>query len=395
MTFASLFRVSLIAATLSVATALTLPAQRLGPAPKRPKIASADTNNARLYWDHAMSVFEKDPKAAAAAFYWSARIDPTSAQALYGRSVALTLSNQSLLTNMMSTGRRRDSKEQREVDSLKLRAFMIDPFLYTQLEKRMLMAWVQQMSGGVDAAQLNFEVERMLRTADVSMRAWVAYNQGVFPRALQLYAEAIKNAKEKSGFRVERGRTFALLGNADSAIVEFNLALEEMRKKDKKDIVILYNSKALLEHGIGLLLERSEKVADARDAYGKALQEDLSYYPAHLRLGLLAIDAKDTTTALSELELAAQIATDEPQMHFTYGFALLQFGRHADAVKSFNKAIELEPFYARPYEMLGEALEKSGDRAGAAAAYSKFLVYASQQDPGRDTATRKVAELSK
>lgn len=398
MKYSQLLRALVAIATVAVLGATTLPAQRLGPPPKRPKAgAVADTNDARQYLDYAMSVFEKDPSASAAGFYWAARIDPTSATALYGRSMALTLSNRGLLNNMMSSSRRRnDSKDQRAVDSLRLRALMIDPFLFTPLEKRLFKAWLTQGSAGSpDEFELNYEIERYLRNADPYTRGWVAYSEGSFARALSLYAEAMKSAKEKAGYRVERGRTFSLIGNADSAIAEFDLALDELRKRDNKDIVVMYNSKAVLEHSIGTLMERSQNIAGARTAYGKALQEDLSYYPAHLRLGLLSIDAGDTTTALSELDLAAQIAVDEPQVHFIYGFALSRFGKNADAIRELNKAITLEPFYARPYEVLAEILEKTGDRAGAIAAYDKFLAYASQGDVGRPGAVQKRAALGK
>lgn len=351
-----------------------------------------------------MDVFESNPDGSAAAFYWAARIEPNFASALYGRRAALILSNYKLLNAHMSGGRRRyDSKELRAADSLYLRALMIDPFLYTPLDKRMFTAYLRE-SALQEARRtgeqltpdlVDFYITSYLRRADIETRAWVAYSDGVFSRALSLYADAIKATKEKAGLRIDRARTFGILGNGDSAIVEFNLALDELRKKDAKNLVMLYNSKAVLEHSIGTMLERDHKTSAAREAYGKALQEDLSYYPAHMRLGLLAVDANDTTTALSELDLAAQIATDEPFVHSTYGFALHRFGKTAEAIAELNKAIEQEPLYARPYALLTEILQKKGDKAGALAAADKFLSVASQRDPDRAMITQRRAELSK
>lgn len=382
-----------------------LPAQRLGPAPKRPKVpATLDTNDAYAYHDWAVDVFETDPAGSAAAFYWAARIEPNFARALYGRRAALILSNLKLLNTYMSGSRRRyDSKELRAADSLYLRALMIDPFLYTPLDKRMFTAYLRESAlqearrtgEQLTPELVDFYIVSYLRRADIETRAWVAYSDGVFPRALSLYAEAIKSTKEKAGLRVDRARTFGMLGNADSAIYEFNLALEELRKKDSKNLVALYNSKAVLEHSIGMMLEGDRKISAAREAYGRALQEDLSYYPAHMRLGLLAIDANDTTTALSELDLAAQIAADEPYVHSTYGLALSRFGKTTEAIAELNKAVEQEPLYARPYALLTEILQKKGDKAGALAAANKFLSVASQKDPDRVTITQRRAELSK
>lgn len=401
----SLRYVTLLAACVLVSVT-SLPAQRLGPAPKRPKVpATLDTNDAIAYHDFAMDIFERDPAASAAAFYWAARIQPNYASALYGRRAALVLSNQKLLKIYMAGGRRRaDSKELRATDSLYLRALMIDPFLYTRLDKRLFTAYIREsiaqesrMSGvsDIDVNQMNYFIEQWLRQSDNETRAWVAYNDGVFKRALSLYAEALKSTKDKAGIRIERGRTFILTGAADSAIAEFKLALEELRKKDAKDLVVLYNSKAVLEHSIGALLEGKSDIAAAREAYGKALQEDLSYYPAHLRLGLLAVDAKDTTAALNELDLAAQIATDEPFVHFTYAYALSQFGKPNESIAELNKAISQEPLYARPYALLVDLLDKKGDKAGALGAADRFLSVAGQRDPDRVAITQKRAELAK
>lgn len=371
-----------------------LEAQRLGPAPKRPKIGSlADTNDARMYHDYGMEVFDKEPDAAAAAFYWAARIDPTMASALYGRRAALILSNKGLLGNyMLGTRKRKDSKEIRAVDSLYLRALMLDPFLYTRLDKQLFTAYVrgkvQESSrlggnGDVGSVELDFFINQWLRQSDVETRAWIAYNDGQFKKALDYYRDALKSARYKAELHTERGRVFSLVGQADSAIVELNLALDELRKRDAKELVVLYNSKAVLEHSIGELQLRSNNLPAAREAYGRALQEDLSYYPAHLRLGRLALMANDTANAVSELDLATQIAPDEPDVHFAEALVLASFGKTADAIVHVRKAAQLEPYYAAPNALLGELLEQSADQAGALVAYDRFLLLAARADAER------------
>jgi len=67
--------------------ALSLAAQNI---PKRPPLEGADTNQAAAYYQYGLSVLQQDPRKAADAFYWAARIDPTWAQPLYaGRIVFL------------------------------------------------------------------------------------------------------------------------------------------------------------------------------------------------------------------------------------------------------------------------------------------------------------------
>src|SRR5207237_8276038 len=108
----------------------------------------------------------------------------------------------------------------------------------------------------------------------------------------------------------------------DSALSELTQAVDELRKTDKKDLVYVYESKALVEHSIGLVQQRLGDKAAAKEAFGRALQEDLSYFPAHVQLGYIALEAKDTTTALSEMDLAVQIRADDAPLRSLYGYTL-------------------------------------------------------------------------
>jgi tetratricopeptide (TPR) repeat protein len=180
---------------------------------------------------------------------------------------------------------------------------------------------------------------------------------------------------------------------SDSAITELNLALDELRKQDQTDLVVFYDSKALAEYSIGVLLEGAGSVDSAREAYGRALQEDLSYYPAHMRLGLLALGKHDTTTAVSELALAAQLATDEPHIRYVNGYVLAAAHRYSESVTELRKAVELEPMYALPYLHLGQVYEVLEKGPESLAAYQAFLAHASRNDPQREFATERVADL--
>jgi tetratricopeptide (TPR) repeat protein len=366
--------------------------QRLGPAPKRPKASTiVDTNDALGYFRYGTDIFDNDPKTAAAAFYWAARIDPNNAEALYARRAALVMADEGMMRQYMEGGRRaHNSKEMRALDSLQYRALKINPFVYRRLDKRMFMTYLRKSNersspatGRATSSEFQYVMESYLRTAGPGTRAWIAYTEGDFPEALSLYAQAMKSTKEKADLRIERARIFAMRAQQDSAIAEFRLALEELRKKDAKDLVVFYDSKAVMEHSVGVLLEQTDDFAGAKEAYGRALQEDLSYYPAHMRLGLLALNDKDTTTAISELELATQIAADEPVVRFTHGYTLAAAGRNAEALEQIKKAIEIEPYYARPYIVLGQVHEALKDGPSALAAYNDFMARATQSDGQR------------
>jgi Flp pilus assembly protein TadD len=398
-----MYRLMMVAA-LAVAVSRPLAAQRLGPPVERPPLRDlTDTNDAQAYYDLGLDNFERSPETAAAAFYWAARINPAWGEPLYARRAALLMNDKRLMAKVMEGNRRTlESAEVRRLDSLQFRALLLTPFLYRRLDRAMLVAYIREdairqsrMSGGGEPARadLDFYIERYLRESGSSTRAWLAYGDGDFPTALRHYAAALGSARNKAGIRLERGRIFGMRGQVDSAVSELRLALDELRKQDQKDLVVFYDSKALAEYSIAVLLEGAGNTDGARDAYGQALQEDLAYYPAHMRLGLLALGKGDTTTAQSELALAADLAANEPHIRYVHGFVLAVAHHYPESAVELKKAIELEPFYALPYLRLGQVYEQLQKGPEALAAYQGFLAHSSQKDIQRAYAADRAREI--
>jgi Tfp pilus assembly protein PilF len=142
-----------------------------------------------------------------------------------------------------------------------------------------------------------------------------------------------------------------------------------------------------------MIHEQTDNLAAAREAYGRALQENLSYYPAHTRLGLVALIAGDTATALSELDLSVQLAPQEITARVTYGTLLARVGRTDEATAQLRQAAELEPYYALPQYLLGRVAEARQERVPAVAAYRAFLARASQRDQRRAEVVQRIADL--
>jgi tetratricopeptide (TPR) repeat protein len=378
-------------------------AQRYGPAPKRPRDASIpDSNDARAYLSFGQRAAETDPDAAVAAFYWAARLDPMSGDALYGLAMTRVMRSRPLLATWMRGGRfTLKTKDLRAIDSLLFRAHVLDPFLNRRLERPMFMAYirndVEQRTRGsreqISPGELDFAINSYLSSAGPETQAWMAHADGDMERSLSLYADAMKREKSKSWYQIERGRIFGRLARSDSAISQFQSALVELRAADAKDLVILYNSKAVLEHSIAVMLEQKDDVAGAREAYGRALQEDLSYYPAHLRLGMLATTSGDTSTAVSELDLAVQIAPEEPHVRLMFASALISMGSLDRALPHLKKAVEVEPNWATPYVGLAQLLERASDGPGALAAYNGYFAHAPANHPHRAIMTERLKAL--
>lgn len=376
---------------VALCAASELSAQRYGPPPKRPRHESIpDTNDARAYLAFGQRFAETDPDASSAAFYWAARLDPMSGDALYGLAMTRVMRNRQLLASWMRGGRYSlKSRELKAIDSLLFRAHVLDPFLNQRLEKPSFMTFIRNeveaanrgSRNQIGPGELDFAVNSYLSTAGAETKAWMAHAEGNMEGALQLYSDAMRREKNKAGYLIERGRIFGRLARSDSAIAQFQLALTELRARDARDLVILYNSKAVLEHSIAMMLEQKDDVDGAREAYGRALQEDLSYYPAHLRLGLLASTLGDTATAFNELDLAVQVAPDEPHVRLLFASALIGSGHLDRALPHLRKAVELEPHWATPYVPLAQILERAGDGPAALAAYTGFFAHAPANHP--------------
>lgn len=384
---------------LLVALCLIPPAtdaqSRLGPVEKRPKLmAGLDTNDANNYFALGTRSLAERPDEAAAAFYWAARLDPSSADALGGRRAALIMRRPQTLKLYMEGGRRaRTNKDLIAMDTMQLRALRLDPLYFRKYDHAMLKAYYQaELRKDYPTAsgqEIDLAIRQYLTSGSDYMRGWVAYSEGRMEEALTNYGLALQKAKNKGYIRLERARVFTMQGVLPNAIAEFRLASEDLKKleTDKDEDIVFYNSIALVEHSLGVTYGRMGQVDSAKAALGRAITEDLSYFAAHMELGRLALAAKDTTTALSELALAAELATDEPWVHHLHGTTLLAAGQHAEAVAALKKAVELEPFHAESHFALGQALEKGGDRSGALEAYTRFVAIA----PRRDTQRRAIA----
>ena len=392
----------MLAALLTVVSS-PMRAQRLGPVEERPPLRDVtDTNDARAYFDVGVSAFERDPDRAAAAFYWAARLNPAWGEALYARRAALMMKDRGLRMQVYN-GNRKTSPEMRRLDSLQFRALMLSPFLFRRFDSEVLLSVIREdvirrsrLNGDAEPGrgELDYMIENYFRNSGDEMRGWLAYGRGNFGSALEFYGRAVGSARYPSYLWLERARIFGMRGEVDSAVVQFNLAIDAQRKQDQKDLVVFYDSKAQAEFSIGVLLEGRDNQSAAREAYGRALQEDLSYYPAHMQLGLLALSTHDTTTAMSELALAAQLAADEPHVRYMNGFVLAASRHYADAVVELKKAVELEPYYALPYLRLGQSYEQLDKGKEALAAYHGFLDRASKTDVQRAATEERVSDIT-
>lgn len=401
-------RLLLLLSVVSIFSVVSAAAVQAPREPKRPRLDSgADTNDAVVYYNRGMALLDRDPEGASRAFYWATRLDPTWAKALYARRIAGYMAEPRFLVRYLDGDRKAvESAEARRLDSLEGRAQRISPFFERDLDKLFYVHYFitaieegsrqhgGQLEGG-ERMELEFLIEQALRSNEVSpwLRAHLYQSERQFPQALSLFRSALRDTRDKVPIHVDLAQLFFATGEYDSSLAHLQAAEDVLGQRDADRLVRVYESREILEHAIAVIHERRGDLAAAREAYGRALQENLSYYPGHVRLGLLAFAAGDTAQAVQELGLAVEVAPAEVFARVTYGALLAQIGRSEEALPQLRKATELEPYYAVSYYLLGRVEDAAGQHADAITDYRAFLARASRRHPSRDEVTRRVADL--
>jgi tetratricopeptide (TPR) repeat protein len=400
---------ALTAVTLLLAP--TLRAQKAGKIPTRPRLdPGADTNDARSYYQYGVRMIDDKPEESVRAFYWASRIDPSSGEVLYAmRAAGLMAMSTDALVDYLDYSAKKRKPEFLALDSLLYRAYTINPFLYRSLDqsltRRVLEAEIRNENPGVDGAELNLFILRVMQ--DARQTAWQSYAHAQFPAALDQYAkqltmlERTKNKRNKraheddaSEIHAERSRIFYLIGNMDSALTEMSAAIAGMSERDAKETVILYESKAMYDQSIGMIHEKARHPDLAREAYAHALEEDLAYYSAHSRMASLQLESGDTTSAITEMELAVQLQPNDPVLLYKYATTLVRAKRDAEAATQLEKSVAADSFYAQPHMLLARMADVEQYTDEAVKEYQQFLSLAARSDPQVTLAKTRLAALT-
>lgn len=379
--------------------------RRIDPAPRRPALAAeADSNDAAAYYSRGVSLLPRHAEEAAAAFYWAIEIDPRSAAALYGRHASLLMAEgQRILDYYGLTDRPRHPADMMHVDSLYYRALMLDPFVQRRFEREVMRVLIASWLVGGDTRQvneqaaLNYQANLVMQRLAPVFRARIHAADGRVDDAIVEYDAALRENRRRQESRRwihhERGRVFALGGRDSLAHAELTAAITAEERRQQRELVRVYSNKALLEHSRGVLFERSGDAMEAREAYARALTEDLSYHPAHARLATLALAGGDTATALLEMALAAETAPNDAATRYAYGSLLVQTESWEAAAAELAAATELAPLFADAWLLLGAARHRRGDLPGALEAYRGFVERARRADPRREQVAAGLAQM--
>jgi tetratricopeptide (TPR) repeat protein len=358
-------------------TASSAAAQKV---PKRPELfAGADTNSWFTYYQAGLSNLRRRPDLAADDFYWAQRLNPGAPEPLYAGWVAYWKRRPERFWDYVA-GKRYvvESKEVQHIDSLRLKALQMNPMMYQGL-------WIELFD---DESALNMSL-------DPAMQGIIAYAHGNPMKAAERLGVAVKS-KENRSFRYERALALYQIAQYDTAANELQLLIDDMKKREEKKLVRMYESKQMYEYAIGILMLSKGDTSAARDALGKALTEDLAFAPAHVALSRLAAATGDTATAIQELSQAVEIDSTDVVAHYQLGVHLMMQNKTEEAKAQLRKAIALEPYFAQPYFPLAYILEFDENNKEAADMYLAYAARATRAEEQRASVARtKAAALQK
>lgn len=336
-----------------------------------PLPAEADSNSAYAYHWLGRQLLTTKPREAERAFHWAIQIDPAMAEAYQGQSIAILARNDGNYARFLQrTFDPRKRPELARADTLLAEARVRDPFLDQQLQIDM----IREQDASAFAAVRAAAREEASRQPEAAMAlAWLEQNDAAMLAATE---RALARAPKGQELRLLRGFAFARLGAHVNAIAEFDSVLVSRRRREDTTTVPVYDSKAMLEYIIGRLQLRAGNRAAAREAFARALTDDLGFRYAHVQLAEMAAEDGDAAMALNEYETAITASPGDSWIRYRYALRLMEARRWSDAERELTAVRTAAPLFAAPLLPLARIKESAGDDDAAAALYRTFLAIA-------------------
>ncbi len=355
----------LLSAVLVGCTAVASSAQ---PA-TRPPLPAGDIKSWEPYFDEGVRIFKQTPITAERYFLWSSRLDPTRAEPLFAQYAAFFAHTKeedvrAYFRGDAATLRRPDI---RAADSVRALALVRNPFVHRGLEILIF-----------DRLPGDFSENR-------DTRAWIAYSNGEFPRAIDLLTRTIDRGRPDARWRrFDRALAYVAVADNRKALADLRALLAELRAQDDRGAVTFYQSKHFLLYMIGQLHLSMREYDAARTAFQEALVEDASFAYGNAGLAAVSRIQRNNIQAEGEYSLAVELAKGDGVLRLWHAQVLFDLQRDAEAEAEVLRAIAIEPMWPAPQHLLGRLRERQGRMDDAYAAWEKYVTMA----PAGDAAAR-------
>ena len=325
--------------------------------PKRPKLAAdADTNDAKAY--HEYGIHPKTSwKDAYNGFYWAYRLEPDEPAFLYAQYIAMWGRQPYEWRAHYYDGADFvvKSKEAAQIDSVYYQAIIRDPYVHLYGDRCIVSQWVEEVDSEMLAAALLEE-------------------GNCYKQAAERYSRVLAKSPKNTNALYARSRARYFVHDYAGAAEDAQALVKILTERDQKKLRAIYQTKTVFEYMTGYAYMRMQEWDKAREAFGRALSEDMSFFMAKSALARVALAQGDVETAIAELDGAVQLQPEDAQLRNEYGAALLRAtpARAAEAEAQLRKAIELQPWFSLAYYNLAQAIDAQGRHADALAVYQQF-----------------------
>lgn len=371
-----------------------------------------DTNDAMTYYQAGVASLDADPAGSAASFYWASRINPSWAEPYFGRWFALTQAAQRTAVLKKQVKEHKNDplvpdSTLKHLDSLVILADIHDPFFdekvaleaesnNTHAELALANSLRNKAIREYDQEQMSEGEPPFMGAHDLKLEhSWYgSYVDRHFDSASADLAKLIKKHPDYIQLYTYRAKAQYYLKQYDSAAATLGLAAGQIEKRDTTKLLPAYISREMLTYSIAMANRQGHRDSAAKANFQLTVTQNLGFHMAHLHLASQALDAHDTTTALNEAQIAAQIRPDDPLVQLFLGYSLVNAGRVNDGIDHLRQATTVDPYYSLPYFYLGQALEQARNDSAAVTAYRGYLAHAARHEAMRQSAEDAVAALT-
>jgi tetratricopeptide (TPR) repeat protein len=359
------------------------------------RVARKDSNDAAAHFNVALGYWNaKRWDDVEGALQRAVAIEPQFAEAYLALS-RLVLARHPRLWDDIREARVPDDLAQVLSRSAVLwrRAFMLDPLVNLRIEAAVRpprsVYWTV-------TEQLNKTYDYWFGGFDELLEGRYASAYGRWDRIVRDTPNAFAREQLPDFIYYYRGLSAAHAEKWQDAIDDFTLLLDRELKNQHPDSLVYYLPHEVTEYRymLAFLQDRAGARAVAVRLYREALEHDLGFYPAHIRLADIAESNRRWDEAVAERQRAVSANPDDPSLMLDLGMTLARAGRLAEAAATLREAMDANPRDTRvPYYLgvVSQQLSRAGD---ARVALTRFISLApSRYDRQVQDAKQRLAAL--